>query len=318
MNEIAALPTLRLKVREAARQMLLEGKLPTGRAVRDLVGTGSMQTIYSELDLWAREFGEQLTLPAPPDPLQQLFDELWKQALQASDVRHAAALQERDALIAGLRESVTSLESRIADDRKAHEERRQALQATVDEYREKLAQVSEALSRHQLGETEALRQVEKLAFQLEEARSSAAAARTFYQEEAQKAERRYDEAIQSADLRYRALEDRLMTEADAAKIANKKALEAAEASNGRLMAEAQKRLDDASRELEHLRAEVGAGQVRIDQITAENTALQVALGAARADLESQRSRNALLEEHVALLRRLVQPPSPDKPESNVP
>lgn len=314
MAEISELPTLRLKVQEAARQMLLQGKLPTGRAIREIVGTGSMQTIYSELEFVARELGTQLSLPQPPDPLQLLFNELWTLAVKEADQRHAAALQEREAQVSELRQSVSVLETRLEGDRQAHEQSRQALETTLGEYREKLSQVTESLSRHQVGEAEALRQAEKLAFQLEEARNTAAAERAFFQQESTKAERRYEEALRSADLRYRALEDRVLAEADAAKVASKKALDAAEASHARLMAEAQKRLDDAVREMEHLRSEVGAGQKRLDQLANENTALQVALGSARGDLEGQKARNTLLEEHVALLRRLVEAPTQEKPE----
>ena len=116
-------------VHRVANEILREGKLPTGREVHARIGTGSFQTIYSELEQWARATADRNALPDLPVNVREGFVTLWEAAVQAAshmtqpqlDVM-TRQLEEKDHQIALLRTQLDELNGIHREEQLRHEQ----------------------------------------------------------------------------------------------------------------------------------------------------------------------------------------------------
>lgn len=282
-------------VHRVANEILKEGKLPTGREVHARIGTGSFQTIYSELEHWARATADRADLPGIPDSVRDGFVGLWEVAVQAAlqiSQPHIdqvnAQLVEKDHQIAALQAQLDEAVSRLNTAFDDHEQALasvQALQARVSE----LAG-SEALLRQQL---EGLRQ------EVTVERRKADQAQAFFQEETKKAESQF-----------RALEDKTLQELDQVRQSARLKVEALEASLRREQAASARRQQEFEVRWKQHANEISSKELAIQNGQASLSLLREEMAASRAREAQLASENVFLKEQQAILTAMFEKINP--------
>lgn len=120
-------------VDRAADALLEQGERPTIDRIRQLLGTGSPNTVTRLLDAWWKALGARLAvsaakvaLPAAPEVVAVLASQLWEQALACAQEHADTALKDErtslaaarldsDAAVAAARESAEASEFRAAE-----------------------------------------------------------------------------------------------------------------------------------------------------------------------------------------------------------
>jgi hypothetical protein len=93
------------QVNAAADALVAAGDKPTVEKIRQVLGTGSPNTVMRMLEVWRGSLAERLqkviTLPEVPSEVGHAFADTWRLALaHAEDLARAALVQEQNALLA--------------------------------------------------------------------------------------------------------------------------------------------------------------------------------------------------------------------------
>lgn len=118
------------QVNETADALLRAGERPTIERVRQVLGTGSPNTVVRLLDVWWAELGQRLleheaklALPDAPESVVTAASQLWLTALEAAKIMAVSALAgERDQLAAERQAHIESAQILEAESAQAREQ----------------------------------------------------------------------------------------------------------------------------------------------------------------------------------------------------
>ncbi len=278
-------------VRRVANEILREGKLPTGREVHARIGTGSFQTIYSELEQWARATADRNALPDLPVSVREGFVTLWESAVQAAshmtqpqlDVM-TRQLEEKDHQIALLRTQLDELNGIHREEQLRHEQ----TVSEMDALQTRIAELtgSQARYREQIGE---------LQHQVTAERQKAEDAQAFFQQESSKSE-----------AQYRALEDKTLQELDQARQAMRLKVEALETTVRREQATTVRQKEAFDGQIKELGSRLEQSELLYRQAQEVSSGLREALGVSRARELQLEAENTFLKEQQVVLTAMFE------------
>lgn len=277
-------------VHRVANEILREGKLPTGREVHARIGTGSFQTIYSELEQWARATADRNALPDLPVSVREGFVMLWESAVQAASHMTqpqldmmAKQLEEKDHQIALLRTQLDELNE-------IHLEEQHQLEQTaseMDALQTRVAELTGSQARY-------LEQIGGLQHQVTVERQKADDAQAFFQQESRKSE-----------AQYRALEDKTLQELDQARQAMRLKVEALETAVRREQAAIARQKEAFDGQLKDLASRLEQSELLCQKAQDVNSGLREALGISRARELQLETENTFLKEQQVVLTTMI-------------
>lgn len=284
----------RAAVRRVANEILAEGGLPSGREIRARIGTGSFNTIHSELKLWAQDAAQVLQLPAIPASMRDFVLALWRQAVTDAGANYLPQLEAQAEQLQELEAQNRQLREELQRAGTVHQAQLEDAQAATDEARHTIEVLSgqNAEQKAMLSQQQMLS--DELRIQVEQATKAAENAKWFFQEESRKV----------AD-QFQALEVRLLNDADAAKQAAKQQVDALQATLRREQATAAQRQTEAARQIDELKQRIYLQDQRLETITLQNSKLQVELTQARGAAQHVLQENTLLRDTNATLKTLI-------------
>lgn len=319
-------------VDRAADAILAKGERPTIEKVRQVLGTGSPNTVTPLLDRWYRQLPSRIPdLHAghvagdrAPSAVRSAFDLFWDTAMGEA---RAAAQKE----LAGDREKLLAESTQLAEQQRVLQATRTALEEGMRLAQEQAAELNAVLQERttKLGQAES--QARQLTKSLEEAQAATAAAHASAREQLTQQTRIHEEERRLAGERAAANERRLNAEVDRARQEAKTAREDGARAVARMEAErdqhaqaarsATERVQQLQLECETLNADAQraqqaaerADQGRREAVLAEAAAREVhAQAQARVDdltaaLASERQSSASLRDQ---LTAALQRPSP--------
>lgn len=278
-------------VHRVANEILREGKLPTGREVHARIGTGSFQTIYSELEKWARATADRHALPDLPLSVREGFVTLWEAAVQAAshmtqpqlDVM-TRQLEEKDQQVALLRTQLDELNGIHREEQLRHEQ----TVSEMDALQTRIAELtgSQARYREQIGE---------LQHQVTAERQKAADAQAFFQQESRKSE-----------AQYRALEDKTLQELDQARQAMRLKVDALETAVRREQATIVRQKQAFDGQLKELSSRFEQSELLCRKAQEANSGLREALGISRTRELQLEAENTFLKEQQVFLTAMFE------------
>lgn len=123
-------PDIAQRIRDAAMEMLSQGKAPTVTGVRTLLGSGSFTTITKHVAIFLKESHLLLT-PATqmPDSLAHAMKDLWMLSLRESDTRFQLERERAEAKLADLQGQYEGLQA-------AHLQLKGYHEAILDQYQD--------------------------------------------------------------------------------------------------------------------------------------------------------------------------------------
>jgi chromosome segregation ATPase len=123
-------PDIAQRIRDAAMEMLSQGKAPTVTGVRTLLGSGSFTTITKHVAIFLKESHVLLT-PATqmPDSLAHAMKDLWMLSLRESDTRFQLERERAEAKLADLQGQYEGLQA-------AHLQLKGYHEAILDQYQD--------------------------------------------------------------------------------------------------------------------------------------------------------------------------------------
>lgn len=277
-------------VHRVANEILREGKLPTGREVHARIGTGSFQTIYSELERWARATADRNALPDLPTSVREGFVALWESAVQASSLMTqpqldlmARQLEEKTHHIDLLRAQLDELNNAHREEQLQHEKTASELNAL----QERMAELAGSQAQYR-------EQIAELQHQVATERQKADDAQAFFQQESRKSE-----------AQYRALEDKTLQELDQARQAMRLKVEAVEAALRREQAAMARQKETFDGQLNALSAKLAQSELLNGKSQEVTAGLREALGVSRARELQLESENAFLKQQQVVLTAMI-------------
>jgi len=123
-------PDIAQRIRDAAMEMLSQGKAPTVTGVRTLLGSGSFTTITKHVATFLKESHVLLTPAAQmPDSLAHAMKDIWMLALRESDNRFQLERERAEAKLADLQGQYDGLQA-------AHLQLKGYHEAILDQYQD--------------------------------------------------------------------------------------------------------------------------------------------------------------------------------------
>lgn len=277
-------------VHRVANEILREGKLPTGREVHTRIGTGSFQTIYSELEKWALATADRNALPDIPVIVRDGFVTLWEAAVQAAAQTTqpqlnlmSRQLEEKNHQIELLRAQLNELnESQIATNLQREQ--------IVGEATALQSRVAELMG----NQTRNRDQISDLQQQVIAERQKAAESQAFFQLETSKAE-----------AQFRALEDKTLQELDQARQAMRLKVEALETAARREQAASVRQKESHAVQLQEMSSKQQHLELLLREAHDTISGLREALGIARARETQLGNENAFLKDHQTTLTAML-------------
>jgi hypothetical protein len=315
-------------VDRAADAILARGERPTIEKVRQLLGTGSPNTVTPLLDAWYKALGARVaglqasgSQDRAPSAVASAFKLFWDTAM-------AEARSVADRELASERETLQAAQAELAEQQRVLQATRSALEEGMRLAQEQAAELNGVLQERTTKLAHAEAHNRQLAKALEEAQAATAAAHASAREQLTQQTRIHEEERRIAGERAAANERRLNAEVDRARQDVKAVREDGARNLARLQEErdqqahaakhAGERADQLQRECEKLRAHVAQGENAVaraeaaarEAAHAEATARELlTLAQARVEdltrtLESERQAAASLREQLtAALQR---------------
>lgn len=316
-------------VDRAADAILARGERPTIEKVRQLLGTGSPNTVTPLLDAWYKALGARVaglqasgSQDRAPSAVASAFKLFWDTAM--AEARSAA-----DRELTGEREKLQGAQAELAEQQRVLQATRSALEEGMRLAQEQAAELNGVLQERTTKLAQAEAQNRQLAKSLEEAQAATAAAHASAREQLAQQTRIHEEERRLAAERAAANDRRLNAEVDRARQEAKVAREDGARAVARVEAELEReaeatrlandRVDQLQGDCTTLRAEIQqheqaaarAEQARREAALAEAAARELHASAqARVDdltaaLVSEREASgALREQLTAALQRL--------------
>lgn len=204
-------------VDRAADAILARGERPTIEKVRQLLGTGSPNTVTPLLDAWYKALGARVaglqasgSQDRAPSAVASAFKLFWDTAM--AEARTAA---ERE--LAGQREKLQAGQAELAEQQRVLQATRSALEEGMRLAQEQAAELNGVLQERTTKLAQAETQVRQLTKSLEEAQAATAAAHASAREQLTQQTRIHEEERRVASERAAANERRLNAEVDRAR-----------------------------------------------------------------------------------------------------
>src|SRR5690554_2764131 len=141
------------EVAQAAVSLLEEGKNPTIQRVREVLGTGSLNTIHRHLTAWKQQSPQQKreTPHLPADLQTALVQELERQASVARAEAEAAAIEARKTAdeLASIGEALEEENERLIAEIEERERERDQAQVLANERAKEISRLVEQVEREQ-------------------------------------------------------------------------------------------------------------------------------------------------------------------------
>lgn len=277
-------------VHRVANEILREGKLPTGREVHARIGTGSFQTIYSELEQWARATADRNALPDLPVNVREGFVTLWEAAVQAASHMTQPQLDMMARQLEEKNHQIDLLRTQLDELNEVHQEEqllREQAASEMDALQTRISELtgSQARYREQIGE---------LQHQVTAERQKADDAQAFFQQESRKSE-----------AQYRALEDKTLQELDQARQAMRLKVEALETAARREQATIIRQKQAFDGQLKELSSRFEQSELLCRKAQETNSGLREALGISRARELQLEAENTFLKEQQVVLTAMI-------------
>lgn len=287
-------------VQRAVDSLLQRQETPSVQKVREILGTGSYTTISDHLREWRARREERRDVPPPqgmPAELQQLAEELWRQAQQAASENLSHYREEADRQVEAAQERVAEALRRAED----AEQRESALAAHLSSTEQRLQQCSAEGARMEAAAQNLEQQAEKerkraaqLEDQLSRLQQDNERQASQYQASLAKQEEEQRERLHQEEQRHEAAEARLMAMLDDAR-QERQALEKAHAQR---LKQAEHRQDALQQQLQSARSDLADEEKR-------HRETQTARSRAEENARARGHEIDLLNERLEEQRRLM-------------
>lgn len=287
-------------VQRAVDSLLQRQETPSVQKVREILGTGSYTTISDHLREWRARREERRDVPPPqgmPVELQQLAEELWRQAQQAASQNLSHYREEADRQVEAAQERVAEALRRAED----AEQRESALAAHLSSTEQRLQQCSAEGARMEAAAQNLEQQAEKerkraaqLEGQLSRLQQDNERQASQYQASLAKQEDDQRERLHQEEQRHEAAEARLMAMLDDTR-QERQALEKAHAQR---LKQAEHRQDALQQQLQSARSDLADEEKR-------HRETQTARSRAEENARARGHEIDLLNERLEEQRRLM-------------
>lgn len=277
-------------VHRVANEILREGKLPTGREVHARIGTGSFQTIYSELEQWARVTADRNALPGLPVNVREGFVTLWEAAVQAASQMTQPQLDMMTKQMEEKDHQIDLLRTQLEELKELHQEEqllRKQTASEMDTLQTRIAELTGSQARYR-------EQIDELQRQVIAERQKADDAQAFFQQESHKSE-----------AQYRALEDKTLQELDQARQAMRLKVEALETAVRREQSAIARQKEAFDGELKELSSKLEQSELLYRKVHEVSSGLREALGVSRARELQLDTENTFLKEQQVVLTAMI-------------
>jgi hypothetical protein len=289
-------------VDRAADAILARGERPTIEKVRQLLGTGSPNTVTPLLDAWYKALGARVaglqasgSQDRAPSAVASAFKLFWDTAM--AEARAAA-----DRELAGEREKLQGAQGELAEQQRVLQATRSALEEGMRLAQEQAAELNGVLQERTTKLAQAEAQVRQLAKSLEEAQAATSAAHASAREQLTQQTRIHEEERRIAGERAATNERRLNAEVDRARQDAKAAREDA----AQAIALAKRECEREAQATRKASARAEQLQVVCEQLRAEVTRAEQATARADASVREAGRAKAAARDLLALAQARIQ------------